>query len=184
MKKWLKWLLISIGVILIGIIVFFIVKQSLREEAELIFPNTVIVQNATDYIELDKLIKAIIYNVLEYDTMDIGIAYMPKQIEKIGDLDIKAFIQKNIFEEHAYLILVSSKLRVSEYKLVMSHEMCHLDQFEKGDLVQIELGLEKILYKGDTIYYKDVPYDDRPHEKDAFNKQDFIYRQLEKVLYK
>ena len=133
---------------------------------------------------MDKLTKAIIYNVLEYDTMNIGIAYMPKQMERVGELDIKAFIQKNIYQEHAYLILVSSKLRISEFKLIMSHEMVHLDQFEKGDLVQIELGLEKIVYKGDTIYHKDVPYDDRPQEKDAFSKEDHIYRQLEKVLYK
>ena len=60
MKKWLKWLLIAIGAIIIGFIIYFAVKQSLREEAILTFPDTVVVLNATEY-PLDKITKAITY---------------------------------------------------------------------------------------------------------------------------
>ena len=184
MKKWLKWLLISLVVLLVGLINYIIIKQSLREEADLTFPNTVVVQNATDFEPLDKITKAIVYNVLGYDTINITIAYIPKQLEQMGDKDIRAFIQKNIFQEHAYMVLVSKTFRASEFKMVMSHEMAHLDQYESGDLIQIDLGLEMVIYKGDTIKYVDVPYDNRPHEKDAYKQEDHIYKELEKVLYK
>lgn len=173
-----------IGVIIISLLMFFIVKYALRKEADLTYPSTIIVQNSTKHTELDKITKTIVHHVLGYDTMNIGIAYMPKRFEKIGNKNVRAYIQKNIFQEHAYIILISKKFRISEYKLVMSHEMAHLDQYERDDLIQIELGLEEVIYKGDTINFHEVPYDERPHEKDAYQQEDHIYKQLDKILYK
>lgn len=184
MKKWLKWLLIAIGVILIGIIAYFIYKDATREEAVLTFPDTVIVQNATEF-KIDTITKAIAHHVLGYDTISIAIAHMPKHMEEVGELDVKAYVYKNIFQDKAYLIFVSSTLRVSEYKMVMSHEMAHIAQMEIGDLVQPkELGAPYVKYKGDSINFHEIPYSKRAHEIDAEKQQDQIYKQLDKVLYK
>ncbi len=183
MKKWIKWLLITIGVILIGIIAYFIYKDAIREEAVLTFPDTVIVQNATEY-QIDIITKAVAHHVLGYDTINVALVMMPKQMEEVGDIDIKAYLQKNIFQEHAYLIFLSSTLRPSEYKMVISHEFAHVAQMENGDLIQMELGVAAVVYKGDTINFYDVPYKQRQHEKDANKHEDQIYRNLDKVLYK
>ena len=113
MKKWLKWLLIGLGVALAALLIYFIVRDATREEAVLTFPDTVVVQNATEYHEINKILKAISYNVLEYDTINIAVAHMPKQMENVNDLEIKAYVYKNIFQDKAYLIFVSSTLKLS-----------------------------------------------------------------------
>lgn len=185
MKKWLKWLLITLGVLLIGLITYFVVRDVMREEAVLTFPDTIIVQNATEFDEIDKVLKTISYHVLGYDTISIAVAKMPKHMEQIGDLDIKAYVYKNIFQEKAYLIFVSSTLKLSEYKRVMAHEMAHIEQMENGDLEQAgELGAPYTIYKGDTIKFSEVPYIERPHEIDANKREIEIYKELDKVLYK
>ena len=178
-----RWILIVIGVIVIGIIAFFIIKESLKEEAELTFPQTILVENVTDK-DVDKIVKAIAHHVLAYDTIHIGLVYVPEQLENVGDIKIRAFIQKNIFKNNTYLIFLAKDLRASEYKFVLSHEMAHLDQYERGDLIQVGLGLEEVVYMGDTINFYEIPYDKRPHEKDAYDEEDVIYQQLDKVLYK
>jgi len=185
MKKWLKWLLITIGALLVALLIYFIVKQSLREEAVLTFPDTVVVQNATEFKEVDKVLKAISYYVLDYDTISIAVAKMPKHMENVGDLELKAFVYKNIFFDDAYLIFISSNLKLSEYKRVMSHEMAHIKQMEEGDLIQPkDLSAPYVIYKGDTINFHEVPYDKRPHEIDANKQETHIYKELDKVLYK
>jgi len=183
MKKWLKWLLIAIGAILIGFIIYIAVKQTLREEAVLTFPDTVVVNNATDK-DVDKIVKALAYNVLGYDTIDILIAKVPPHLENIDNIDIRAFIVKSIFADNVYTIYLSETLKPSEYKKVLSHEFIHVDQFQKGDLIQMGLRTDGIIYKGDTIFYKETDYDRRPHELDAYKKQGRIYNELDKVLYK
>ena len=185
MKKWLKWLLIALGVIFVALIAYFAIKQSLREEAELSFPDTVVVQNATEFYEIDKVIKAISYHVLDYDTINIAVANMPPHMEQVGDIDVKAYVYKNIFQDDAYLIFISSNLKLSEYKKVMAHEMAHIEQMVVGDLIQPkELGAPYVVYKGDTIKFHETPYDRRPHEIDANKRENHIYKELEKVLYK
>ena len=184
MKKWLKWLLIALGVAIAGLVIYFIVRDALREEAVLTYPDTVIVQNATEYHEINKILKAISHHVLEYDTINIAIAHMPKNMEEVGELDIKAYVYKNIFQDKAYLIFVSSTLKLSEYKRVMVHEMAHIDQMEIGDLIQAPIDEAYVVYKGDTINFHKVPYEQRPHEIDAEHKENQLYKQLEKVLYK
>jgi hypothetical protein len=185
MKKWLKWLLVTIGVLLVALIIYFIVKQSLREEAVLTFPDTVVVQNATEFKEVDKVLKAISYYVFEYDTINIAVAKMPEHMENINGLDIRAYVYKNIFSDKAYLIFISSTLKLADYKKVLSHEMAHVKQMEDGDLIQpTDLTAPYVIYKGDTIDFHEVPYDRRPHEIDANKVQGKIYKQLEEVLYK
>ena len=56
MKKWLKWLLIALGVAIAGLVIYFIVRDALREEAVLTYPDTVIVQNANEYHEINKIL--------------------------------------------------------------------------------------------------------------------------------
>jgi hypothetical protein len=185
MKKWLKWLLITIGALLVALLIYVIVKQSLREEAVLSFPDTVVVQNATEFKEIDKVLKTISYYVLDYDTINIAVANMPEHMETVGNLDLKAYVYKNIFQEKAYLIFITSKLKLSEYKRVMAHEMAHVEQMEEGDLIQpTDLTAPYVIYKGDTIDFHEVPYDRRPHEIDANKRENRIYKQLDEVLYK
>lgn len=183
MKKNLKWVLIALSILIIGLILYFIIKQSLREEADLIFPETVIVQNKTD-LRPEKIAKALLYNIFDIDTVHIVFSYMPSNLEKIGNLDIKAYVTKNPYESHNYFIFLSKKLNSSELKKVLSHEVVHINQMERGDLIQTSPEENIIIWKGDTINYMDTPYDQRPHEKESHMLDDRVLRDLEKIWYK
>ena len=63
MSKNTKWLIVIVAIFL-GVILFFFIKHSLKVEAELSFPDTIEVQNGSDF-NPDKIVKALAYNVLE-----------------------------------------------------------------------------------------------------------------------
>lgn len=185
MKKNLKWILLAIAVAIIGIVIYFAVKESLREEVELTFPDTVIVENATNK-DVDKIIKALVYNIFQYDTIKISVVYIPSHMEGTDKWIFNAFILKNSYEEKNYFIFLNKDLKPSQYKITLAHEIIHLDQYEKGDLVVVDNndGVAKVIYKGDTLDYKKVPYEKRPHEIEAHKIDDEIFKKLEKTLYK
>lgn len=181
MSKNLKLILILIGIILIGIIGYFAYKEISRKEADLTFPKTIIVQNATD-VKVDKVVKALAYHVSKYDTMKITIVYIPTHIQNMAkDIDIRAYVQPNKFRKKTYFIYIARNFRKKESEMVFSHEFCHIQQFERGDLKEIGVGIVK--YKGKIINYYEVPYKERAHEIDAFKCQSKNYKELRNVLY-
>ena len=183
MKKTTKWILIAIAAILVGLVIFISVKRALREEAVLVFPDTVVVQNTTE-LYTEKIIKAIVYNVLGYDTMHIVTSYMPENMQTIGDYTFNAFIVKNPFKPHSYNIFLSRKLSKSNLKITFAHELVHLKQMEDGDLIQLMPALPMSIWKGDTIKYKEVNYKFRPEEISAFLSYYPIMQELDKIWYK
>ena len=56
----------------------------------------------------------------------------------------------------------------------LAHEMIHLDQLVRGDL-KMDLKTGKAWWNGEE-YDNSVAYNDRPWEKEAFNKQNEIYK--------
>ena len=183
MKKTLKWIFIALGALLLGFIIFISIKRSLREEAVLVFPDTVVVENSTNFYT-EKLVKAIVYNVLGYDTMHVVTSYMPENLQTIGDLTFNAFIVKNPFEPRSYNIFLSRKLSSSKLKITFAHELYHLKQMEDGDLIQLMPNLPMSIWKGDTIKYKEVNYKFRPEEISAFLSVYPIMKELDKIWYK
>lgn len=183
MKKTIKWILIAVAAILVGFIIFISIKRSLREEATLVFPNTVVVQNATE-LHTEKILKAITYHVLGYDTMKIVTSYMPENMQTVGDYSIDAYITKNPYAPHEYNIFLSRKLSQSKLKATFAHELVHLKQMEDGDLIQLMPELPMSIWKGDTIKYKEVNYKFRSEEISAFLSYYPIMKELDKIWYK
>ncbi|HRT03891.1 MAG TPA: hypothetical protein P5513_08125, partial [Candidatus Diapherotrites archaeon] len=62
----------------------------------------------------------------------------------------------------------------------LSHEFVHIDQYDRGDLKIIG---NYFIWKGDTVDMRDVKYEYRPFEKEAFSKQSYITKKLVKLLY-
>ena len=180
MKKNLKWIII-IASLVVALIIFLIIKSSLRVEAELTFPDTIKVENATNY-EVEKIIKALTYNVFEMDTMKITVANVPKHMEQIGKINLQAYISKNPYRDNHYYIYISRRVNDVHLRKILSHEFIHLYQMENGDLLQI--GQEPMaIWKGDTIDYLTVEYKKRPHEIEAAKLDDRVFKDLLDVLY-
>jgi hypothetical protein len=175
-KYWLIIALIIIGLILV--IIFY--KK--KEMNKFTFPITLSVRNYTQYKALDTISMVILNRELGIDTMDINLYYIVNNNISTDKIEIAAFIQKNPFEKHKYNIFINKDLNGLNltYGKLLSHELLHLYQMEKNELIQFT---DHVIYRGDTIYFSTVKYDDRPYEKAAYKGQDSIEKKLNKLLY-
>jgi hypothetical protein len=182
-KKWLKWLLIIVGVAIVALIAYFIIRQTIREEAVLTFPDTIVVHNNTG-LEVERVSKALSHYVFGFDTLEVMIIKMPEHMETVGDMDLLAYVTKNPFIEHKYVVFLSSKVKSSNLKKVLSHEFVHIKQMEEKRLIQFPPDELKAIWEGKEIDYTKIPYEKRPHEIDAHKQDGKIYNELDNILYK
>lgn len=182
MKKDTRTILLII-LIFVAIILTLIFVNKYREKHvnSYVFPETINVNNYTDNFRADTVAMIITHLILNYDTINIDIFEMRGDISN-DNYDIVGFIQKTE-KPHTYQIFLK-KTTKSYINRFLSHELIHLDQMERGDLIQ-EIGNTKhIIYKGDTIYYKESPYEERQYEIDAFSRERRIEKKLRELLYK
>lgn len=181
MKK--KTIYIIIGVILaLGLIIYLISRIPKKEMDSFTFPDTIEVSNHTETETVDTITMVILNKVMGYDQMKIDIYDMPGIFKGDGETELIAFIEDVPFEEHRYKIYLKENVRLGTLLSVLPHEMVHLKQHEEGRL-QVIKGLGYV-WEGDSALYKEVPYDDRPYEKEAYVEGPIIKRQLTKILYK
>jgi hypothetical protein len=69
----------------------------------------------------------------------------------------------------------------SETITVLSHELVHLKQYNSGDLNVVGGGI--VIWKGNKINVLDIPYEQRPWEIEAFNKQGDVASKIIKIIY-
>lgn len=165
------------------IILTIIIIINVRREKRInhfVFPSTMIVNNHTSHKQADTLAMVILNKIYGYDTIKLDIVYSPRNLTT-KEYEILGFIQKNSFEAHTYMIFIKKGTLPIPINRFLSHELIHLHQMEIGDLIQIDE--TKIVYQGDTIYFSNVPYDERPYEKDAISKENDIRKELNQLLY-
>jgi hypothetical protein len=181
MKKSKLIILLVLTLIAVIIITAILIERSREKRVNTFeFPNTMQVTNITTHKRADTLAMIVLNKIFQYDTIKLDIAYAPQNLSN-AEYDIVGFIQKNPYVSHTYIIFVKKGTIPISMKKFLSHELIHLQQMELGDLIQLDN--RRIIYKNDTIYFSEVPYDERLYEKDAFLKEDKIYKNLNKLLY-
>jgi len=181
MKK--PWILILIFLLLLALSIVISIVVTKRRDARINrfeFPTTMIVNNYTTHWYADTMALVILNKIYDYDTVTLNIFYAPKHLSS-GEYELVGFIQKNPFQLHSYNIFVKRGTLPVSIKSFLSHELVHLRQMESGELIQIDY--TKIVHKGDTIYFSEVPYEERAYEIEAFGKESGVRRQLNKLLY-
>lgn len=176
--------MIFLALLAIGIIITIIINiQREKRFRHFDFPETMIVNNYTEHKRADTLAMVILNRILKYDTAIVTIYYFPREWGN-DNYEISGFIQKNQFDDHPheYIILIKKGVLPISVKKFLSHELIHLDQMEKGELIQI-IGVPKVIYKGETIDMMEVPYDKRPYEQDAFARENGILKELNHIIY-
>lgn len=167
-----------------AIIISIIVNKLKEKRFEYFdFPETIIVNNYTDHKRVDTLAMVILNKILKYDTAVVTIYYFPKEWNN-NNYEIFGFIQKNQLDNHPhqYIIFVKRGFLPISIKKFLSHELIHLDQMEKDELIQI-IGVPKVIYKGKMIDLRVVPYNERPYEQDAFARENGILKELNNIIY-
>lgn len=167
-------------VLAIAVIIFFTTRKK-KVMQQFTFPSTLVVSNNTHYKSADTLAMVILNRMYSYDTMRINIYYMHGEMSA-GGIDIAGYIQKSPFVPHTYNFFVMKTGLPVTMKSFLCHELIHLNQMEKGDLIET-LGSTKSVYKGDTINLLEVPYEARPYEIEAFSSAPSIKKKLNTLLY-
>lgn len=185
MKKNIIWVILSFIVLLfilwgIGRLIDRY-KESNRNHYD--FPSTIEVNNYTEHIKSDTIIMILLNKVYNYDTMQINL-YKMRDIFNNSNYDIKMYVVSN-YAAHSYNIFINNE-NMSENDLMeyFSHEVVHIDQMERGDLIIYNNNDDYCYYMGEVIIYSKVPYKERPFEIEAFNKQIENYKELNYYLFK
>jgi predicted metallopeptidase len=181
MKYINKKTLIIGGVILTLILLFFLFK-SLNKETPFsriqLSPSNIIF-NSTSNSYMDTIVSVGLDELKIKDVVVIIRPITPDILDmlksKESSLDIKAFI---IGREDTYVIYVVNLSRTTAIE-VLSHELIHLQQTETGKLIK---GTTSVKWEG-IEYSPELPYDERPWEREAFDKQNQLLNDIKTTLY-
>lgn len=179
MKKIYKLVLIVLFIIITFIIVSILIhkKQESRPFKKYDFPESLVIENNTDYERIDTIVLVLAYKIFNLDNNTIIINNIPKYFLN-KDIEYYGIVQKYSFN-NTYIIFVKENMSTSKLKTVLSHEFIHIQQYENG-LIMTD---EYVIYNGDKIYFDKVEYENRSYEIEAFKKQYKIKKQLNNLLY-
>lgn len=178
MKKFLK---IAGIILLIILIIFIIYKISTYKEKQFNkFPFETYhhIINTTNITYIDTIVHSGIQS-LNIDSVIIIIKpLIEKQVLLPEDLETKAYIQGKGYQ---YLIFIGNYSREENIQ-TLSHELIHLKQYYRNELILIDNGKTPI-WKGDTINIKDYKYENRPWEKEAYDNSSNLASKMKLLLY-
>jgi len=174
-------LLILIIIFLLFLFYLFIKKD--KELNTFYFPDTVIVNNYTDLKNADTISMVITNKILNIDTIQIDIFTSPINMNT-DKYEIYGYTFPNLYEKDKYYIFLGRTFPRNMIITLLSHEMVHIQQYRDGTLIYPGSDKYYLEYKGEKIYFIDVPYNKRPYEIEAFEKEKIIRKELNKILYK
>ena len=97
------------------------------------------------------------------------------QQKETGGYGVTGHEGKHIF------VSLDSKLSIDQLTLTFAHEMVHVKQIAKGQLVyQIVDDVEEVKWLGKPA--NNIPYYDRPWEIQAYSMQELLVQQLYKLV--
>jgi len=175
----MKTKLIIGGVILLLLIVLGI-RSCKKEYLPQTFPKTLMVKNYTNDQKADTIVMIILNKIMGYDTMTVNI-YKLTDMFDTGEIILNAHTVANPFEKHNYMIFMKNDLSPEEVKSTLSHEIIHIRQMEDSKLSIFDKGY---VWNKDSFNYKNVTYDSRPYEIEAFAGMLSIKAKLDKLYEK
>lgn len=176
-KKW--FILIGLTALIVVGIILLVRREKNVNVYE--FPDTVVVENHTTQKNAETYSKIILNKIYGYDTIKLDIVYMPQDLGT-DEIEVAGWIQQNPYEPHTYMIFVKKGSVPVPMKNFLSHELIHVHQMERGDMIQIP-NEPMVIYKGDSIDFYHVPYKERPFEIEALSTENDIKKKLNHLLY-
>lgn len=176
MKKNKNILIIIAVILVLGLIIFLLTRKE-KPFNQLNIPITNVVTNKIDKDYIVPIINAGLYQ-LKIDSVFIIVKPMSEYMVTNGlgveNFELKGTLMGNRQQFMLYLNVSNRSEAIS----IISHELIHLTQYHSGRLVKRE-GFNSVLWEGLIVDVKEVPYLERPWEKEAFSKD----KDLEKKIY-
>jgi hypothetical protein len=179
MKKWVKILIGVVVVILLIFLIIEIIKQEKRYQhfkvIKLETKNSV--SNRTDIDYLDTIVHVGLSKLGIKNTYVI-IYPITEDIKQLFSNDLK--LEAHIRGFNGQYIIWIDKLSRQENITVLSHELIHLNQYQTKKLIYID---DTVIWNGERVDLTNIPYQDRPWEKEAFDKEFGLEREIKKELF-
>lgn len=100
-----------------------------------------------------------------------------RKFEQQNELNLEAHIVGNDPQYAIYLDDLDRKTAIR----VISHELIHLQQYHSKRLINLGDGI--VTWEGNYVDVLSLPYNERPWEREAFDKQSDLEKKLIKELY-
>jgi hypothetical protein len=180
-NKFLKYFILLIGLIIILFTIFYKpTKFTLTDEYIRNNTVTVNISKNKEYIEN---ITYVGLHILDIDSATVNIFDMPNIIKRNNFLNgytIKAFIINNF--KNDYTIFIDFNEPLNNLLIILSHEFIHLEQYHSGRL-ELLFGGSIIKYNDNLYILKNIKYNNRPWEIDAFDKEFNLSTDIKSILY-
>jgi predicted metallopeptidase len=168
--------------VVLVIIVYFFIKNSRKETyfkpVSLSTRNTIINNDTKPFMDT---IVSVGLDILNVNNCNIVIKSMDDNIKNkfLNQNDLN--LQAAIFGKNGMYYIFIDNINRNESITVLSHELVHLEQYNSGNLEAVGNGI--VIWKGNKINVIDIPYEQRPWEIDAFNKQGEVASKINKIIY-
>lgn len=176
-NKNIWWIIIAVVVAII-LLILLIPKKKLVSFEDFEFPETITVENSTSY-EIDTISMILASEVFEWDSLNLKIVYLPRNISDNNDYIFLGMVQQLPFGSHQYLLLLDRKLNFNEILTILSHEFIHIEQIRTKRLI---IEGKNYWWGGEQGVFE--RYDtSRPFEEEAFRNQYRIKKELINLIY-
>ena len=169
--------LLIVGIILLLTLILLLVLNKEQTFKIISFSNNNGVRNSVDREYLDTIVQV---GLDKLDIKEVTVLIQPMKADmKIGDYNIEAYIVGN---NKQYIIYINPAMSRDKSIEVLSHEIIHLLQTEKG---QLQKTMKSIIWEGRIIQNPgELSYDERPWEKQAFIYGRALEKEIRKELIK
>ena len=145
-------------------------------------PKPVVNWQATNKVKYDMttICKLILTQILNIQDVELTVVTNDSQVKIFDtpDFELQAMLI-GYPSLKKYSLILRSNIGAASILSVVCHEMVHLDQYNRGDL---ELIGKTFKWKKQE-YSGQVPYFDRPWEKEATKKQKEIENKVKKLYF-
>lgn len=158
------------------IVIFFIWKNGVIERP---FNQVETYPDITIYNRTNKSFYDTILNVgLKQMNLKPVVTIMTLSNETKANFDgqLKAHIR---YDDGSYVLFIDDLSRIDAID-VISHEIIHIDQYESRKIIY-ENGV--LIWDGQEIDFQNIPYNERPWEVEAFEKQNDLSKTIKSILY-
>jgi len=176
----LMWILVAAVAVMTVIAIRNLVLENrdVKSFASWNFPESYDIQNNTDYRA--DTICMYLANLQGLDTLNLIIVYIPEHVKE-KEVEYSSFVQMIPFKKNQFILMLKRDgISFSKLKIILAHEFIHMEQYISGDLVAYT---NFVIYKGEDVYLKEIPYDERPFELDALSEGSKLLKKLNHVLY-
>jgi hypothetical protein len=179
MKK--SSILLILGIIVVFTTVFFIFLKNDQHDSEYFkqvsFKNKNTITNSTDRFYIDTIVRVAL-DILNLENEHVIIMNLDKSMESaLGkDIQMKAHVKQY---DNKYVIFLSEVSRADAIA-TLCHECIHIRQYSNRKLIV----LQDLVFWNDVLMYpRDIPYEDRPWEIEAFQMENELIESVLDTVY-